>query len=214
MQPLKTLPVARLWPNATVICIASGPSLTQEDVDFVRGKARVIVVNNTYQLAPWADALWATDSKWWRHYKDAANFAGLKFSLRVPGLLYPQDVQVLKNTGTEGLEMQPHAVRNGKNGGHCAIHLAVHLGASRIVLLGYDCQLGPEGEEHWHPRHPAAIRDKLAIQTWRAAYASLVAPLRERNVDIVNCTRRTALTCFRQASLDEVLICDRESLAS
>lgn len=211
---LKTGPVEPRWPNATVVCIASGPSLTQGDVDFVRGKARVIVVNNTYQLAPWADALWATDSKWWRHHADAANFSGLKFAIKVPGLQYPADVHVLKNTGIEGLELQAHGVRNGKNGGQCAINVAVHLGASRIVLLGYDCQLGPKGEEHWHGRHPQGLRTGMPIKTWRQSYQSLVQPLRDLKIDVVNCTRRTALTCFRRASLDEVLSCERESLAS
>src|SRR5690606_8383467 len=34
--------VPRRWPNSTVVCLASGPSLTPEDVAFCRGKAPVI----------------------------------------------------------------------------------------------------------------------------------------------------------------------------
>ena len=57
--------VPRAWVDETAVCIASGPSLTQADVDYVRGKARVIVVNNGYLLAPWADVLYAADARWW-----------------------------------------------------------------------------------------------------------------------------------------------------
>ena len=45
--------VSRLWPGSTVVCIGSGPSLTPEDVAYVRGKARVIAINRSVDLAPW-----------------------------------------------------------------------------------------------------------------------------------------------------------------
>ncbi len=54
--------VERLWPDATVVCIASGPSLTQSQVDYCRGKARVAVVNNNWEKAPWADVLYGADA--------------------------------------------------------------------------------------------------------------------------------------------------------
>ena len=52
------------------VCIASGPSLTPEDVQAVKewrdaGKGKVIVVNTTFRAAPWADAMFAMDAKWW-----------------------------------------------------------------------------------------------------------------------------------------------------
>ena len=50
--------------------IASGPSLTKEDVDAVRG-LNVIVINTSYWLAPWADILYACDGHWWDwHYEN------------------------------------------------------------------------------------------------------------------------------------------------
>ena len=95
--------VERLWEGETVVCLASGPSLTPADVEYVRGKARVIVINTTVLLAPWADVLYACDARWWQwHHKTVKGFAGMKFALTKASA--PFGVTVLRNTGATGLE--------------------------------------------------------------------------------------------------------------
>ena len=73
--------VPKAWSGETVVVIATGPSLTAEDVDYCRGKARVIAINDAYTLAPWADALYATDAKWWHWHRGVASFTGAKWSM-------------------------------------------------------------------------------------------------------------------------------------
>lgn len=191
--------VPRLWPNSTIVCIASGPSLTPADVDFVRGKARVVVVNTSYKLAPWADVLYACDSRWWKWHSGAKDFRGLKFTLTSP--VY-SGVQLLKNTGPAGLERKPHGLRTGRNSGYQAVNLAVHLGAVRVVLLGYDMQR-TGGKEHWHANHPSRMHSPLA--QFRESFATMVDPLKKAGVTVVNATRETALTCFPRVPLEEAL---------
>jgi hypothetical protein len=53
-----------VWAGETAVLVASGPSLCPSDVDRVRGRARVIAVNDGYRLAPWADVLYACDRRW------------------------------------------------------------------------------------------------------------------------------------------------------
>ena len=206
--------VSRLWPGETVVCVASGPSLTDDDVQYCRGKARVIVVNDNYTKAPWADALFASDLKWWAYHEGVPSFQGLKFSLGATWT--PQaiendgqrwGVQVLKCGRETGLSLQPDTLAHGQNGGYQAINLAVLLGASRIILLGYDLQLGPHGQEHWFGQHPRGIRRDLpgAMPTWPAHFATLVEPLQQAGVAIINATRQTVLTCFPRESLEAVL---------
>lgn len=201
--------VEKRWPGETFVCIASGPSLRPEDVNLVRGRARVIVVNTSYQLAPWADVLYACDEKWWNWHKGVPDFQGLKFGLDriekrkpVPFHKLPS-VQVLQNTGAEGLELSPHGLRHGKNSGYQAINLAVHLGAARILLLGYDMKCGKHGELHWHPDHPH--RTSLDVNNWLRYYATLVQPLQALKIEVLNCTSRSALRCFPMVSLREAL---------
>lgn len=193
--------------------MASGPSLTKEDADYVRGKVDgVIVVNTTYQMAPWADALVASDVRWWQWHKGAPSFQGMKFATS-PHVKWP-GVQILRNTGRDGLELKPNGLRHGCNSGYRAVNLAVHFGAKRIVLLGYDMQrieFNPDGtrrpsqeiKEHWHGDHPVPSRSEYKV--FRSAFETIVEPLRELGIEVVNCTRSTALECFPKADLHTVL---------
>lgn len=203
-------PVPRLWPNATIVCIASGPSLTRDDVDYVRGKARVIVINTTYQLAPWADVLWATDARWWKWHKGVPTWQGLKFSLNVGGLALPPDVQVLRNDGILGFCADPTGVRNGKNGGYAAVNLAVHLGATRIVLLGYDMQ-ATGGRDHWHANHPYGMVNPY--RQWVRLFGTIAEPLQNLGVSVINCSRVTALSMFPRQPLEQALPAPQEAVA-
>ena len=196
--------VPRMWPGETVVCIASGPSLTQVDCDYVRGKARVIAINTSYQLAPWADLLYACDARWWKwNNKAVRGFQGMKYSLERRAAQYSPDVRVLRVGKREGLSLDPSVLNTGKNSGYQAMNLAVHAGAKRIVLLGYDMQKGTKGEMHWHPEHP--MKTPHLYVEFRRRFETLVEPLKAQGVDVVNCTRRTALECFPQMRLDKVL---------
>lgn len=195
-------PVPRLWPGETCVCIASGPSLTPADVDYVRGKARVIVINNGFQLAPWADVLWATDRRWWKWFKHVPEWTGLKFSLGVVWTSHPPDIHLLRNDGYDGLCLDPSGVRNGKNGGYAALNLAVHLGVSRVLLLGYDMQR-TKGRDHWHRDHPYNMPNPYT--SWVRLFRTIAAPLAAAGVEVINCSRESALDCFPRMALSDAL---------
>src|SRR4051812_2852413 len=108
--------VPRLFPNSTIVCIAGGPSLTPADVDACQARARVIAINDAYRLAPWADVLYACDAKWWRWHRGVENFSGRKYALEPAASVWP-GVEVLRNTGEHGLELERDALRHGRNGG-------------------------------------------------------------------------------------------------
>jgi hypothetical protein len=206
--------VPRRWPGQTICCIAAGPSLTHEDCAAVHGKVPVIAVNSVVDaFAPWADVLYACDFRWWNWHKGARAFHGLKFTLSAAvGERWP-DVTVLDNTGDEGLELQPTGVRTGKNSGYQAINVAVHLGASRILLLGYDLQVGPQDRRYCHPDHPieelvpaaGLKRFKRRLEGFRTRFETIVAPLAAANVEVWNCSRQTALRCFPCVPLEDAL---------
>ena len=196
--------IPKLWPGGTVVCMASGPSLTKDDAEYCRGKADgVIVVNTTYQMAPWADALIASDVRWWGWHKGAKDFAGLKYA--TSRAVKWAGVQWIKNTGRDGLELQPNGIRHGLNSGYRAINLAVHFGAKRIILLGYDMKRGdgPDRLEHWHGDHPIASRSAYPI--FCKHFLTLVEPLKAIGVEVLNCTPGSALDCFPKAQLRDVL---------
>lgn len=208
--------VPRLWPGETIVCIGGGPSLTLDDVNACRGRARVIAVNNAFQLAPWADLLYACGKypiekgRWWKVYPTAVHFKGLKVTLDEKSA-QEHGLHLLHWTGDTGLELEDRTgVRGGFNSGYQAVNLAVHLGATRILLLGYDMQRGPDDpteaegcRHHWHGNHPHAMRPPYDF--WIDAFGSLPEALAAVGVEVINCTRVSALTVFPRQPLIEAL---------
>jgi hypothetical protein len=205
VSPFGTVP--RAWPGATVVCIAAGPSLTAADVDLCRGRSRVIAVNKSVILAPWADAFFAADGRMWAWEADRLErFAGLKFSLELTAPSKAAGCVLLRNRGIWGLSTDPGAICNGRNSGYGAINLAVLLGAVRILLLGYDCGPGPDGQTHWHGDHPhGAGPTDLIFRSWRAAYKTLPEPLAAAGVTVLNASRQTTIEAFPRVALEAVL---------
>lgn len=197
--------VPRLFDGQTIIVAAAGPSLVQADLDLCRGRAPLVVVNDAYRMAMWADVLYACDRKWWNwqvqyHAGDLAAFKGLKFSLRTSKV---PDVTVLRETGTAGIELDPGGLKTGRNSGYQAINLALHLGANRILLLGYDMSYGVGGRSHCFGEHRDG--EKPPVTTFRKYFRTIAAPLKEAGVEVWNCSRRSALTMFRQVPLSAAL---------
>lgn len=106
-----------------------------------------------------------------------------------------------------GRQAGSDGVMHGGNSGYQALNLALHLGARRIVLLGYDMGVGEDGRLHWFGRHPSGLNNPKPehFATWAKAFGALAPALADLGVEVVNCSRRTALDCFRRAPLEEVL---------
>lgn len=187
--------VPRLWPGQTVAILAGGASLTAAQVEAVRA-IPCVVVNNSHQLAPWAPLLYAADACWWRHHAQTAlKFEGIKVSGQEVEF---SQVHTLKDTGTEGFDPDPSCIRNGGNSGYAAIHVAIHAGASRILLLGFDMR-----GAHWHGDHPAPLANPGPAEFSR--WAGRFAALNGRGAEIINCTPGSALGCFPRARLEDVI---------
>jgi hypothetical protein len=197
-------PVPRLWPGATIVCCGSGPSLSAGDVFAVRQAGLpIIAVNDAYRLAPEAGVIYAADVKWWRwHWPTVRCLPGLKYGLMPEVRNEFPEVGVILRTGDQGLETRPIGVRSGGHGGYQAVNLAVHLGAQRIVLLGYDMQ-AEEGRDHFFGAHPDGSHPRY--EKWLTRYETLAEPLRDLGISIVNASRRSALTAFPRRELAEVL---------
>lgn len=228
---LPTWQVEPEWAGETVAILGGGPSLTQAQVDACRGRCRAIAVNNAYQLAPWADLLYFSDEVWWCwHHGGVENrtvngigqciqhkgdpryhaFAGRKVALSNAATFRREPaVRILQNYEAQpGLCEIKDGVYTGRSSGYQAINLAAHLGARRILLLGFDMR-AVAGRTHWHSGTPDAHRRPTAASDLEHAmlphFQTLVAPCAARGIEIVNCTPGSAIACFPRATLDEAL---------
>jgi hypothetical protein len=222
VRPVARVP--RLWPGQTVVCLGGGSSLTAADAAFCRDKAHVLAIKETGHCsipghvapAPWADILYAADAKFWRFEKGAPNFKGLKYSIQQDAQERPElqrpidewaaawpDIKVLRDTGSDGLELNPTGLRTGHNSGFQAVNLAFHCGVSRIVLLGYDMWRGPDGRQNWFGPHPTHLESQFALFLHK--FHSIVEPLKAAGVTVVNASRFTVLNAFPRVHLEEAL---------
>jgi hypothetical protein len=198
------LRVPRLWPESTIVCVGSGPSLVPEDLETCQHhptRPRAIVINDSWCLAPFADVLYACDATWWARQRGVPDFHGLKYSIDPRAARWP-DVQILRETGQCGLETSSDGLRTGSNSGYQAINLAVHLGARRILLLGYDMRAA-QGRDHWFGSHPDRQQPPFAL--FLRLFPTIVAPLAQLGVTVLNCSRSTALHCFPRVDLEDAL---------
>ena len=186
------------WRGRTVVCAASGPSISAEDLEMVRAAGLMLIcVNNTWELAPWAEAMVAMDTAWWRAYgkKVEAGFAGERVGFT------SQACKFGASFTTYG-----HVMHNFGNSGAAAIAAAVRGRAARVLLLGYDCLPRDDGQMHWHGNHPAPLSNPHAsINRWPAQFERVGKHAREKGVQVINCSRRTALACFERMRLEEAL---------
>jgi hypothetical protein len=135
------------------------------------------------------------DIQWWdMHIAEVREkFPGLKCSSSNMAKRHK-----ITHLGKMGCDWSPH----GNSGAGC-VSLAAAWGCAKIIMLGYDCQR-TNGMAHWHGDHPRGLGNAGAMNRW-AGHFQRLAQVWGKKADIVNCSRATALTSFRRASLEEEL---------
>jgi hypothetical protein len=192
------------WQGQTVVCIASGPSLTAADCEMVKAaRLPTIVTNTTIKLCPWADVLVGFDGAWWTLYApELVDYKGLRVTCSNSG----------SRAGAIPMHKNP-GFRAFGNSGCAAIALAVLGKPRRIVLLGYDVQ-HTDGRKHWHADHPAPLGNAKGVKLWPAKFAKVADHAARHGVPVVNASRETALTCFPRARLEDELEVMQEGMAA
>lgn len=199
------------WRYCRVVIIASGPSLTEEQCAQVASwyaqshTHKVVAINTSFRRAPFADMLYACDTKWWDAYYEEV--------IRVvtpTTLLFTQDkpaaqkyeLGYIASVSARGLSRKPGLIHQGMSSGFQAINLAFLAGVRDFVLLGYDCR-----GTHWHGDHPPPLKANLPHARWIEHFAVLARDLREEGVRILNCSPGTAIpeATFPRADLAAAL---------
>jgi hypothetical protein len=113
-------------------------------------------------------------------------------------------IRVLNWKDEKGLSREPNTVHHGGNSGHQAVNLAAHLidWSGTIILIGFDMM--PNGtKKHWFGDHPGDMNVGSNYTDYINAF-NQIKPA-DYGIEILNCTRSTALRCFPIHDLDEVL---------
>lgn len=129
------------------------------------------------------------DLVWWRAYIDEVNqvFSGIRLSTGTC-----DSHHMVKKIDLDGYG----------NSGAGSIRVAIEGGAKRIILLGFDCQ-HKDGKTHWHGNHKAGLANAKQVERWPELFQRLRNDFPD--VEIINSSRETALTCFKRETLENAL---------
>lgn len=200
------------WRNRTVVIVASGPSLTDQQCQLITERraadaCRVIVVNDNYLRVPNADVLFAADKPWWKLHDRAirAKCPTIeRWSCEPTTRDYGTNIWVAQ-AGQGIAPDEEHQIKRGSSSGFMAVGAAVKWGARHIVLVGIDCQ-ATGGKSHWFGDHPKKLLPSpQPFVAWAREFDSLAAPAAARGLRLVNCTISTAVKLLPRSTLEAEL---------
>lgn len=115
---------------------------------------------------------------------------------------YAEKNGILAIEGRDGQGLGRDKIHFNENSGAQAINLAYLWNAIRLILLGFDMQ-NTGGKAHFFGEHPPHLAQaNYAVYVER--FTRLAADLRHEGVEVINCSRETALYQFKRATLGEV----------
>lgn len=176
------------------VVLASGPSLTADDIERVRQSGLfVVAVNTTWEEAPFCDLLYAGDANWWKHNGDAVKAAELNAErwscTRITSVKH-------------GTQFRQAKLGHGYNSGANACELLAHLGYSPVIMLGFDCSV--KNGTHHHGNHKkTANPTEVRCQQWKKHFKNLLQL--HPQTDFINCSRETAIDCIERAPLSDAI---------
>ena len=203
-KTVKYATVPKLFPGETVYIIGGGPSLKNFDFRTLIGK-KTIAINKAIIYHSTADVLYWTDGRFYTWFKNEVDsYKGLKFALK-PGSQYTHDIKVLRKGKPYGLEVDPQTLAHGFNSGYAAINLAYHLGAKRIILLGFD-MTNDGTETHFHDGYPTrAAGNKVYQDKFLPGFKQLSSDMRKSGIEVLNASQHSRLSEFPIITLNQAL---------
>lgn len=199
-------------PADTWVCIGAGPSLTEEDVEYCRAQGwSLATCNNSIKLAPDAKIFHACDKRWWL---EESGYDLLSLLGGFPDMeIWTGSIPIARDCNLDLIKRLPGGgwsdkrgtvYSGGPNAGLSGYHLIQIVGwrkPARIILLGYDMKF-KDGKVHWHEDY-TGTRDNMSGMHLKLRFFDDLA--RECPIEIINCTRDTAIECFPRLSLEQII---------
>ena len=175
----------------------------------------VIAVNMAYKIGDWIDMVIFGDQGYFLKEKNnLADFPGIKVSVTPAARDIPWVRYIPRDTShPKGITTNSKAISWNLNTGAAAINLAAHLGAKRIILLGFDMKLGKGNMQHWHnlyQKGPVIEKDirrmkKLPFDRHLSCFPAIAADAKKLGITILNASPDSAITAFPKVTVKEIL---------
>jgi len=223
--------VPKIWNGGTAIIIGGGPSILKQfnvPQSIIQGvytkklspeayspylsaihKQHIIAVNVAYRIGPWIDVVFFGDKSTWDEEKaNLRNFKGLKVSCATGcGLENEASVKWLRRDPRRkvGISDNPSLISWNRNSGSAAINLAVHFGAKRIILLGFDMQLDANNNQHWHKMYASPLKTvQFTMGKHLMGFPQMKADLDKMHIEVLNANPDSKITSFRKLNFKDI----------
>lgn len=197
------------WKGEACFILGGGPSLAGFDAERLRGRGRIIGVNEAgLTLAPFADVLFWADARWFGWNKDRLH-------------LHTGELKVTRKRTYQGISSEVKFLRFTPNrishwrdsvggwcGGSSALNLAYLFGADPIFLLGFDMRDEPLErwqDGNWHNKHVEPPISGQRRNKFIPALETMALQLNKAKVRVFNCNPNSALRCFPFVPINEAL---------
>ena len=182
-------------PAKPLVLIATGPSLTQEDVDVAAAHAEIWCVKEAYQLAPGATLIYAADEEFWDYYPDVHEHSAEKWTCNADAA-YRYHLHHIPCVHSDMISKDENVLHSGGNSGFQLLNLAILRGYTEIYLLGYDMGVINHNQTHFFGNHPPHMRFASPYPDFIRAFTLSAPVIEEMGVKVINCSRHTGLACF------------------
>lgn len=229
-------PIEPKFEGETAVLIATGPSISREEVNFVRiaqrkDQCRIFTINNSYQLAPETDVHVSCNEDWWKWYWKRDNIlrdmSGDKFTW-YKYLADEYKIKYIKAIEGDGLSLDPKVIHINNGSGPMAINLALHYGIKKLLLIGHDMKFSPDynGRQqkagskprHYFGEYPKPLRHWPSVKIGLTkpgvidglieVYNKMPSDLKKAGMEVINCTKGSALPTFPMSTLKDELCPD------
>lgn len=194
-----------------VYIIGGGKSLDNFDWSLLKGR-QVLAINKAMYTCKEAQIGFFGDNKFYEWHRDFGGYDFWRF--RGQHILTSTDVDVPENSKVRHIglidvafstEKSAIAAPGGKitSSGCQAINLAYLAGATKVILLGYDCY---PGEYHNDKSYAHQIKvQPSAYARYIDEFAALAKHIKAKKikVEIVNANPDSALKCFQKCEIAE-----------
>jgi len=159
------------------------------------------------RLCPFAEVVYGCDGPWWKNARGLPGFAGTKLAHDTAVCATFRDIHKIEVVDHDRMLFEaPGVVGSGGNSGFQALNLAAQFGANRILLIGFDMHAA-DGVHWYGPNRGPNMRNPLDhnYASWRAALDKQAGVLRAMDIEIVNASPHSALTCFAHKPVEAAL---------
>jgi hypothetical protein len=211
----------------TAVVLATGPSLTGEVLEVARkgqeqGKWAVFGMNHVWRDFPTLDVFLACNKEYYETQWDKGlkDHRAEKWHWDLSTCIR-FGLNFIQGKWKDGFSKDPSCIHYGHSSGFQVPQLAYHGGFRRLLLCGYDMRYAPDYDGKNQrigcaPRHYFGEYEEPQLNHWPSVkvkdgvHVELIEQFEKvkrinTDVEIINCSPGSAMTCFPMSTLDECL---------